>query len=148
MEVKISGINLRSVKSLEEQEFYAEKQISLKLKPRHAIIKDPTQPNRVTLNDSGVYEATLLISELVRDSLLSALIDWLLKMVVEGNISHAFQIGRRPLLKELEKEYQELQLKNLCAEEEIKYLKLKIEKIFLEEQLKKLEKKTSEEPQE
>lgn len=142
MEISISGINLTSVKSFEEQEFYSENQISLKFKPRNAIIKDPTKPNRVTINDNGVYEVTLFISELARDALLGLLIDWLLKMVAEGNISHAFKIGQKPLLKELENKYQELQLKNLCSEEEIKHLRFEIEKILLEEELRELQEKT------
>lgn len=139
IEIKLSGINLRSVKSFQEQDFYSEHEMSINVQPRKAVIKNPNYPNRVTFNDSGVYEAAVFITELGKDICYDLFIAWLLQMIQDGNISSIFKIGEKFVLKELEDEYMKLKLENLCEEEEIKKIELRLKRILLEEELNQKE---------
>jgi hypothetical protein len=139
IDIKLSGINLKLVKSFQEQDFDSKNQMSLNVIPKPNRIKDPSRPNRVSLNDSGLYEAVLLLSEVGKDICYDLFIAFLLQMIQDGNVSYSFKIGKRSVLEELEEEYERLSLENLCAEEEVKGIELKLKKILLEEELKRKE---------
>jgi len=139
VEIQISGINLRTVKIFQEQDFCSKDKMEINVLPRKAVIKDPSQPNRVTLNDSGLYEASVFIYEAGKDFCYDLFVAWLLQMILEGNISSVFKIGKKSVLEELEQEYRKRQLENLCEEESVKAIELKLKKILLEEQVRKIE---------
>ena len=136
IEIKLSGINLESFKSFQEQGFSSENLMKINMIPRHNPVKDPNSPNRITFNDSAHYDALLYITTIAKDVCYDLFIAWLLSKIQDGEVTRSFKIGDSPVLEELSK----LSLETLAEEEQLKKAEIKLKRLLIEAEINKLEK--------